>query len=184
MSGKTIGYIRVSTVGQNAERQLEGVELDKVFEEKVSAKTMNRPKLTELLNYIREGDTVIVHDISRLARNISDLHGLVEQITAKGVTLKFRKEGLTFTGDKADPMSQLLLSMLGAVYQFERSILLERQREGIEVAKKAGKFKGRPPKIDKQEIRRVLSEGNSISKTAEILSVSMSSVQRAKKASI
>lgn len=181
MGGKTIGYIRVSTVGQNSERQLEGVELDKVFEEKVSAKTMNRPKLNEMLEYVREGDTVVVHDISRLARNISDLHNLVEQINAKGVTLQFTKEGLTFTGDKTDPMSQLLLSMLGAVYQFERSILLERQREGIEVAKKAGKFKGRPAKIDKQEIIRVLGEGNSISKTAKILSVSMSSVQRAKR---
>ncbi len=181
MSGKTIGYIRVSTVGQNSERQLEGVELDKVFEEKVSAKTINRPKLQELLEYIREGDTVVVHDISRLARNISDLHNLVEQINEKGATLQFKKEGLTFTGDKKDPMSQLLLSMLGAVYQFERSILLERQREGIEVAKKAGKFKGRPAKIDKQEILRVLSQGNSISKTANLLGVSMSSVQRAKR---
>ncbi len=184
MSGKTIGYIRVSTVGQNAERQLEGVELDKVFEEKVSAKTMNRPKLNELLEYIREGDTVVVHDISRLARNISDLHNLVEQVNAKGVTLHFKKEGLTFTGDKTDPMNQLLLSMLGAVYQFERSILLERQREGIEVAKKAGKFKGRPPKIDREGVRRVLAEGNSISKTAKILGVSMSSVQRAKRVAV
>ena len=88
MGGKTIGYIRVSTVGQNSERQLEGVELDKVFEEKVSAKTMNRPKLNEMLEYVREGDTVVVHDISRLARNISDLHNLVEQINAKGETLQ------------------------------------------------------------------------------------------------
>ena len=91
MSGKTIGYIRVSTVGQNTERQLDGVSLDKVFEEKVSAKTMNRPKLNEMLEFIREGDTVIVHDISRLARNIKDLHELVERITEKGVTLKFKK---------------------------------------------------------------------------------------------
>ena len=115
MNGKTIGYIRVSTVGQNTERQLDGIELDKVFEEKISAKTMNRPKLNEMLEFIREGDTVVVHDISRLARNIQDLHKLVEQITEKNVTLRFVKEGLSFTGDKSDAMSQLMLSMLGAV---------------------------------------------------------------------
>ena len=98
MAGKIIGYIRVSTVGQNTERQLDGVALDKVFEEKVSAKTANRHELKSMLEYIREGDTVVVHDISRLARNIRDLHDLVEQITAKGVALKFQKEGLVFTG--------------------------------------------------------------------------------------
>jgi len=84
-----------------------------VFEERVSAKTANRHELKAMLEYIREGDTVVVHDISRLARNIRDLHDLVEQITAKGVVLKFQKEGLVFTGDKSDAMSQLLLSMLG-----------------------------------------------------------------------
>lgn len=181
MSGKTIGYIRVSTVGQNTERQLDGVSLDKVFEEKVSAKTMNRPKLNEMLEFIREGDTVIVHDISRLARNIKDLHELVERITEKGVTLKFKKESLVFTSDKKDSMSQLLLSMLGAVYQFERSILLERQREGIAIAKKLGKFTGRPATIDKKCILSALNQGYSISKTAELCRVSMSTVQRTKK---
>ena len=178
---KTIGYIRVSTIGQNSERQLADVKLDKVFEEKVSAKTMNRPKLQEMLDFIREGDTVIVHDISRLARNIKDLHELVETITALGVTLKFKKENLVFTGDKQDAMSNLMLSMLGAVYQFERSILLERQREGIAVAKKAGKFTGRPATIDKQAVIDALKSGNSISKTAKLCGVSMSTVQRIKK---
>tara|TARA_R110002153_G_scaffold13412_1_gene49927 strand:+ start:1324 stop:1875 length:552 start_codon:yes stop_codon:yes gene_type:complete len=178
---KVIGYIRVSTVSQNAERQLADVKLDKVFEEKVSAKTMNRPKLQEMLEFIREGDTVIVHDISRLARNIKDLHELVEMITERGVTLKFKKESLVFTGDKQDAMSQLMLSMLGAVYQFERSILLERQREGIAVAKKAGKFTGRPATVDTQAIIDALKVGNSISKTAVLCGVSKSTVQRAKK---
>ena len=178
---KTIGYIRVSTIGQNSERQLADVKLDKVFEEKVSAKTMNRPKLQEMLEFIREGDTVIVHDISRLARNIKDLHELVETITALGVTLKFKKENLVFTGDKQDAMSQLMLSMLGAVYQFERSILLERQREGIAIAKKAGKFTGRPATVDTQAIIDALKGGNSISKTAKLCGVSKSTVQRVKK---
>jgi DNA invertase Pin-like site-specific DNA recombinase len=171
---KTIGYIRVSTIGQNSERQLADVKLDKVFEEKVSAKTMNRPKLQEMLEFIREGDTVIVHDISRLARNIKDLHELVETITERGVTLKFKKENLVFTGDKQDAMSNLMLSMLGAVYQFERSILLERQREGIAIAKKAGKFTGRPATVDTQAIIDALKVGNSISKTAALCGVSQS----------
>ena len=182
MSGKTIGYIRVSTIGQNSERQLDGIDLDKVFEEKASAKTKDRPRLNEMLEYIREGDSVIVHDISRLARNIQDLHHLVEEITAKGATLQFKKEGLTFSGDKKDPMSQLLLSMLGAVYQFEREIMKERQREGIAVAKTKGKFKGRPAKLNNSEILQLVDEGNSIAQTAKILGVSQSSVQRAKRA--
>ena len=135
-----------------------------------------------MLEYVREGDTVLVHDISRLARNISDLHALVDQITGLGVTLRFVKESLTFSADSSDPMSQLMLSMLGAVYQFERSIMLERQREGIAKAKAAGKFKGRPPAIDADEIRKKLAEGLSFRKTAQALGVSLSTVQRAAKA--
>lgn len=181
MKGQKIGYIRVSTVEQNTDRQLADLELDKVFEEKVSAKTANRPQLLQMLEHIREGDEVFVHDISRLARNIEDLHRLVKEIMSKGCAIHFQKENLHFTGDKTDPTQELLLSMLGAVYQFERSILLERQREGIALAKQAGKCKGRPKKIDNHEIRRILAEGNSISKTAELLGVSMSSVQRAKR---
>ena len=181
MKGQKIGYIRVSTVDQNTDRQLADIELDKVFEEKVSAKTANRPELQQMLGHIREGDEIYIHDISRLARNIEDLHRLVNEIIEKGCSVHFVKENLHFSGDRTDPTQQLLLSMLGAVYQFERSIMLERQREGIAVAKAAGKYKGRPKKIDNHEIRRILAEGNSISKTANLLGVSMSSVQRAKR---
>lgn len=181
-TGKTIGYVRVSTVDQNTERQLDGLTVDKVFEEKASAKTADRPQLQAMLEYVREGDSVLVHDISRLARNISDLHALVDQITGLGVTLRFVKESLTFSADGSDPMSQLMLSMLGAVYQFERSIMLERQREGIAKAKAAGKFKGRPASIDADEIRKKLAEGLSFRKTAQALGVSLSTVQRAAKA--
>ena len=181
MKGQKIGYIRVSTVDQNTDRQLAYIELDKVFEEKVSAKTANRPKLQQMLGHIRESDEIYIHDISRLARNIEDLHRLVNEIIEKGCSVHFVKENLHFSGDRTDPTQQLLLSMLGAVYQFERSIMLERQREGIAVAKAAGKFKGRPKSIDNHEIRRILAEGNSISKTANLLGVSMSSVQRAKR---
>ena len=181
--GKTIGYIRVSTVDQNTERQLDGLALDKTFTEKASAKTADRPQLIAMLEYVREGDTVVVHDISRLARNIQDLHALVDQITGAGVTLRFVKESLTFSADSSDPMSQLLLSMLGAVYQFERSIMLERQREGIAKAKAAGKFKGRPATLDTDAILESLAAGVSVRKTAQALGVSVSSVQRAKAAS-
>ena len=122
MTGKKIGYIRVSTFHQNEDRQLASVDLDREFVEKASAKNSDRPILKEMLDYIREGDEVYIHDISRLARNIADLHNLVEEITDKGVTLRFMKESLTFTADKSDPMSQLMLSMLGAVYSFERAL--------------------------------------------------------------
>lgn len=176
----SIGYIRVSTLLQNTERQLANTTLDKIFEEKVSAKTAKRPILIEMIDYLRDGDILYVHDISRLARNMSDLHNLVEEITGKGVTLKFVSENLTFTNNKSDPTSQLLLSVLGAVYSFERNILLERQREGIKIAKEKGKFKGRKATIDKGAIIAELDAGLSIRKTASKLGVSVSSVQRAK----
>ena len=134
-----------------------------------------------MLEHIRENDEIYCHDISRLARNIEDLHRLVREITGKGCSLHFVKENLHFSGDKTDPTQELLMNMLGAVYTFERQILKCRQAEGIALAKEKGKYKGRPPKIDFEEIKRVLNLGNSISKTAEILGVSMSSVQRAKK---
>ena len=184
MADNTIGYIRVSTVNQNVDRQLEGIHLDKVFEEKVSAKTKNRPRLQEMLNYIRDGDSVVVHDISRLARNIQDLHFLVEEITSKGASsLRFVKEGLSFSSDKSEPMNVLLLSMLGAVYQFEREIMRERQKEGIAAAKAKGKFTGRKKTINDEDIMRLVNEGKSIRKVADVLGISMSSVQRAKRQS-
>ena len=182
MKGQKIGYIRVSSVEQNTDRQLVDIELDKTFEEKVSAKTTNRPQLQQMLEHIRENDEIYCHDISRLARNMEDLHRLVREITGKGSSLHFVKEDLHFSGDKTDPTQELLMNMLGAVYTFERQILKCRQAEGIALAKEKGKYKGRPPKIDFEEIKRVLNLGNSISKTAEILGVSVSSVQRAKKA--
>lgn len=175
-----IGYVRVSTLIQNTERQLAGMELEKIFEEKVSAKTANRPVLIEMIDYLRDGDELYVHDISRLARNMSDLHSLVEEITSKGAILKFVTENLTFTNNKADATSQLLLSVLGAVYSFERNILLERQREGIKIAKEKGKFKGRKATIDKTAIITELDNGLSIRKTAIKLGVSVSTVQRAR----
>lgn len=176
---KRIGYIRVSTVDQNSERQLDGVQLDKVFEDKCSGKDTNRPQLQALLDHIREGDEVHVHDISRMARNLEDLIALVKRMNMQGVSIKFHKENLTFTGEQ-NPMQELLLGVLGSVYQFERSMLLERQREGIQKAKEKGLYKGRPQQIDREKVLKLLDGGLSIRKTAAQLGVSVSTVQRVK----
>lgn len=176
---KRIGYIRVSTVDQNSERQLDGVELDEVFEDKCSGKDTNRPHLQALLKYVREGDEVHTHDISRMARNLEDLISLVKLLNSKGVSIKFHKENMTFTGEQ-NPIQELMLGVLGSVYQFERSMLLERQREGIQKAKQAGKYRGRPQEIDRVKVLELLAGGMSIRKTAVELGVSTSTVQRIK----
>ena len=176
-----VAYIRVSTVEQNTERQLDGLEFDKVYEDKCSGKDTNRPQLQALLEYVREGDEVHVHDISRMARSLEDLIGLVKTLNSQNVTVYFHKERLTFTGEQ-NPMQDLMLNVMGAVYQFERSMLLERQREGIQKAKQAGKYKGRPKKIDNDNILQLLQSGVSIRKVAAQLGVSVSTVQRAKAA--
>lgn len=142
MSGKRVGYIRVSSFDQNTERQLEAIQLDKKFIDKASGKDINRAAFTELLNYVREDDLVIVHSMDRLARNLDDLRQIVQNLTLKKVQVQFIKESLTFTGEDL-PMSQLLLSVMGAFAEFERSLIKERQKEGIAIAKNKGVYKGR-----------------------------------------
>lgn len=176
---KRIGYVRVSTVDQNTERQLDGITLDKVFTDKCSGKDTNRPQLKALLEYVREGDEVHVHDISRMARNVADLIELIKQMNTQGVTVRFHKEGLTFTGEQ-NAMQELMLGVLGSVYQFERSMMLERQREGIQKAKEKGVYKGRPQQIDREKVLELLAGGLSIRKTAAQLGISVSTVQRVK----
>ena len=143
-----VAYVRVSTVEQNEARQLESLkkyDIKKWFVEKVSGKNMDRPKLQELLDFVREGDTVYIHDFSRLARSTSDLLKLVEFFKEKGVHLVSNKENI----DSSTPTGKLMLTMIGAINEFERTNLLERQREGIAIAKAAGKYKGRKAiKID------------------------------------
>lgn len=137
-----IAYVRVSTVEQNEARQLEGLKkynIDKWFTEKVSAKDQNRPQLQAMLDYAREGDTVYIHDFSRLARSTKDLLDIVDKLNAKGVRLVSNKESL----DSSTPTGKLMLTMIGAINEFERANLLERQREGIAIAAKEGKYKGR-----------------------------------------
>lgn len=137
-----VGYVRVSSDDQNTDRQLNGVSLDKVFTDKISGKNVERPQLQVMLDFVREGDVVIVHSMDRLARNLDDLRKLVYMLTSKKVKVEFIKESLVFTGDDS-PMSMLLLSVMGAFAEFERSLIRERQKEGIEAAKKKGVYKGR-----------------------------------------
>ena len=139
-----VAYVRVSTVDQNEERQIEALEkhgIDKWYIEKISAKDTNRPQLQAMLDYVRDGDTVYIHDFSRLARNTKDLLEIVELLESKGVSLVSNKENV----DTSTPSGKLMLTMIGAIAEFERANLLERQREGIAIAKQKGVYKGRKP---------------------------------------
>jgi DNA invertase Pin-like site-specific DNA recombinase len=142
ITGERLGYIRVSSVDQNTARQLDGIELDQRFEDKCSGKDRERPALQDLLRHARKGDHIFVHEMSRLARNLSDMLNLVKELTGKGVVITFVKEDLTFDGS-ADKYGTLMLSIMGAVSEFERAMILERQREGIRIAQAKGTYRGR-----------------------------------------
>jgi DNA invertase Pin-like site-specific DNA recombinase len=142
LSGQRIGYVRVSSFDQNPERQLDQVQVDRVFTDKASGKDTQRPQLDALLSFAREGDTVVVHSMDRLARNLDDLRRLVQTLTKRGVRIEFVKECLSFTGEDS-PMANLLLSVMGAFAEFERALIGERQREGIALAKQRGAYRGR-----------------------------------------
>jgi len=176
---QAIGYIRVSSEGQNTSRQLDGLKLDRVFEDKVSAKDTNRPALKEMIAYAREGDTVNVHSLDRLARNLEDLRGIVRGLLEKGVTVVFHKEGLTFSHGDTSPMGLLLLNVMGAFAEFERSLIKERQKEGIEQAKKRGAYTGRKPSLNSEqveELRKLAALGVAKSKLARQFKISRESV--------
>lgn len=139
-----IAYVRVSTVEQNEARQIEALkkyDIEKWYTEKVSAKNTDRPKLKEMIEFAREGDTIYIHDFSRLARSTKDLLELVESFEEQGITLVSNKENI----NTSTPTGKLMLTMIAAINEFERANLLERQREGIDIAKKAGVYKGRKP---------------------------------------
>jgi DNA invertase Pin-like site-specific DNA recombinase len=142
VGGQRIGYVRVSTLDQNEKRQLDGVVLGRVFTDKASGRDTARPQLAELLGFARDGDTVVVHSMDLLARNLDDLRALVQRLTRKGVRVEFVKESLLFTGEDS-PMANLMLSVMGAFAEFERSLIRERQREGIALAKQRGAYRGR-----------------------------------------
>ena len=176
--GQTVGYVRVSTADQNTGRQLDGLQLDKVFTDHASGKDTNRPQFQAMRAHVREGDEVVVHSMDRLARSLVDLRRTVDELTAEGVRVRFVKEGLTF-GDTNDPCAVLMLSVMGAVAEFERSLLLERQREGIAVAKTKGVYKGRVPSLTDDQAHVVagrLAEGESASALAREYGVSRATV--------
>jgi DNA invertase Pin-like site-specific DNA recombinase len=160
MAGQRIGYVRVSTLDQNEQRQLDGRALDRVFTDKASGRDTARPQLIELVRFARDGDTVVVHSMDRLARNLDDLRSLVQKLTAKGVRVEFLKEGLVFTGEDS-PMANLMLSVMGAFAEFERSLIKERQREGIALARQRGAYRGRKRMLTSEQagelVRRAAS---------------------------
>lgn len=178
-----IGYIRVSTTDQNTDRQLDGITLDKTFTDQTSGKDTNRPQLQACLDYVREDDTLYVHSIDRLARSLQDLQTTVDSLLAKGVTVNFVKESLTFQKHGAnDPFAQLLFQVLGSFAEFERNILKERQREGIAKAKAKGVYShgkgGRKKSVDRDLVKKLHAEELSLRKIAKEAKCSLSSVQR------
>ncbi len=147
-----VGYVRVSTIDQHTDRQLVGVDVEKVFTDKASGKDVHRPELQAALGFVREGDTLVVHSMDRLARNLGDLRATVTDLTGRGVTVEFVKEHLEFKPAGNSNMDTLLLNVMGAFAEFERALSKERQREGIEQAKLRGAYKGRKPVLNPEQI--------------------------------
>lgn len=178
-----VAYIRVSTIEQNTDRQLDGVLVDKQFEDKASGKDTQRPQLQAMLEYVREGDTVHVHSIDRLGRSLTDLKDLVKKLNAKGVTVKFHKENLEFSAGKANPMQDLMFNMLASFAEFERAIIKERQMEGIAKAKEKGVYnKDKRKKVDYAELKKAIDSGMSYRTVAKQFGVGVGTVDRAVKA--
>ena len=176
--GLQVGYLRVSALDQKELRQLDGLELDKRFTDKISGRDRNRPGLDRMIEFVREGDTLFCHSMDRLARNLDDLRLLVKTLTGKGVKVCFVKESLTFTGEDS-PMANLLLSVMGAIAEFERELIKERQREGIALAKKAGAYQGRKQTLTAPQAAALLqrvSAGESKTKLAKELGVSRNTI--------
>ena len=145
-------YLRVSTVVQNTERQLQDVPCDRLYEDKLSGKDTNRPEFQTMMNNLRFGDVINVHSLDRVGRNTKDILEIVQQIKDKGCLIHFHKENLKFDGTKTDMYSELLLTILAGFSEFERNIILERQREGIAIAKEKGVYKGRKSKLTKEQV--------------------------------
>jgi DNA invertase Pin-like site-specific DNA recombinase len=174
IKGARLGYVRVSSFEQNPDRQLEHNQIDKYFTDTASGKDTQRPALDQLLSFAREGDTVVIHSMDRLARNLDDLRRLVQQLTERGVRIEFVKEGLSFTGDDS-AMAKLMLSVMGAFAEFERSLIRERQREGIALAKQRGAYRGRKKALSLQratELRQRVGLGEKKSDLAREFGIS------------
>lgn len=180
MKGQHIGYVRVSSLLQNTERQLVNIELDETFTDKVSGRDVNRPELQACLKHLRKGDTLHVHSIDRLARNLSDLEKLVADLTGRGITVVFHNENMTFDGGD-NPMQTLMLQVMGAFSQFERSLINERRREGMALAKAKGKHIGRPVTITNEtqtEIVVAVMKGEPKQRIAKRLNISRTTLYK------
>lgn len=174
MEGQRIGYVRVSSFDQCPDRQLENVQATRVFTDKASGKDARRPELERLLGFVREGDTVVVHSMDRLARNLDDLRRIVQGLTRRGVRIEFLKESLAFTGEDS-PMANLMLSIMGAFAEFERALIRERQREGIALAKRRGVYRGRRKSLDAEriaELKRRVAAGEQKARIAREMGIS------------
>jgi DNA invertase Pin-like site-specific DNA recombinase len=176
--GMRVGYIRVSTIEQNPDRQLEGVTLDKKFIDKCSGKNTDRPELSYMMEFVREGDRVLIHSMDRMARNLQDLKNIVSVLNRKGVIVEFIKENLIFTGEDSS-ISQLLLSIMGAFAEFEYTLIKERQREGIKLARQRSAFSGRKKCLDAEQVIKLKNwklQGMKITWIANQLEISRWSV--------
>lgn len=181
--GQVIGYARVSSAGQNLDRQLEALRsagCERIFQEKVSAATRNRGELEAALVYLREGDTLVCTPMDRLARSLPDLHSIVHELTDRGVSVRFLKEGQIYS-QESDSVSKLLLNLLGAVAEFERSLIRERQAEGIARAKERGVYKGRKKSLNMEQVshlKDLIEKGVPKAAVARQLGISRASVYR------
>lgn len=180
MPGQRVGYVRVSSADQHPDRQLDGVLVERTFVDQASGSNSQRPQLEALLKFVRLDDTVVVHSMDRLARNLGDLLHLVQSLTARGVAVEFLKEHLVFTGEDA-PMAMLMLSVMGAVAEFERTLIRERQREGIALAKQRGVYRGRHRSLHLEqieEVRKRVEAGEAKAKIAGEFGISRQSLYR------
>lgn len=196
--GQRVAYVRVSTIDQNVGRQLEGLVADKTFTDHASGKNTDRPALQDAMAYVREGDTLVCFSMDRLGRNVQDLLRIVSDLNKKGVSVSFTKENLTFTGSDS-PMAQLMLTVMAAVAQFERQMLLDRQKEGVALAKRcvacgktradhdhtghqfASKYAGRAPAIranngKEEKLLQAQAEGLGVAEMARAVGVSRQTV--------
>jgi DNA invertase Pin-like site-specific DNA recombinase len=174
MKGMRIGYVRVSDGDQNPDRQLNEIPLDKKFIDKCSGKDLNRPQFKAMMEFIRDGDILVVHSLDRLARNLYDLKKTVNTLVGKNIQVQFLKENLIFSGEES-PMSSLLLAIMGAFAEFEREIIRERQKEGIKLARERGVYAGRKKMLNPDqiaEVHRLAKEGYKKTKIAEMFNMS------------
>ncbi len=181
MGFQVVGYVRVSSIDQNPDRQLNDIELNRKFIDYYTGSVRDRTELNKCIEYVREGDTLLVHSIDRLARNLIDLQSIIKTIIEKGVVLRFLKENLTFTSIN-DPIATLTLQIMGAFAEFERTMIRTRQREGIESAKKSGKHLGRPKKVDNKFIKiakEKFDSKQSIRSIAKDMNVSRATIYKA-----